>query len=33
MLVVDEADLVFSYGYEYDLKMLLRFNTLFPCYF
>ncbi|CAB3998474.1 probable ATP-dependent RNA helicase DDX56 [Paramuricea clavata] len=23
MLVVDEADLVFSYGYEYDLKMLL----------
>lgn len=25
MLVVDEADLVFSYGYEYDLKMLLSY--------
>ena len=25
MLVIDEADLVFSYGYEYDLKTLLRY--------
>ena len=24
MLVIDEADLVFSYGYEHDLKSLLR---------
>ena len=25
MLVIDEADLVFSYGYEHDLKSLLRY--------
>jgi len=25
ILVIDEADLVFSYGYEYDLKTLLRY--------
>ena len=24
MLIIDEADLVFSYGYEHDLKSLLR---------
>ena len=28
MLVVDEADLVFSYGYEHDLKTLLRLNSI-----
>jgi len=29
MLVIDEADLVFSYGYEYDLKTLLRYMYIF----
>ena len=28
MLVIDEADLVFSFGYEYDLKALLRYAKL-----
>lgn len=29
MLVIDEADLVLSYGYEHDLKTLLRYMYTF----
>ena len=28
VLVVDEADLVFSYGYEDDVKAVLRYGNL-----
>lgn len=27
MLVIDEADLIFSFGYEDEIKELLRYNT------
>ena len=32
MLVLDEADLLFSFGYEDDLKNLLRFEQISACF-